>query len=77
MILYYLLIKSRTGQRFLCMDLYEQLTENKITFFISNNEMEDYLRDMEAPKCKDLFITVIDGNEYTSRTALLISHVPN
>jgi hypothetical protein len=43
------------------MDLYERLTKHRLSFITSGINAEEFVKEVKAPKCKELFITVIDG----------------
>jgi hypothetical protein len=43
------------------MDIYELLMHNQIFFITDDVDVEKYAKVLEAPKCKDLFMTFIDG----------------
>ena len=43
------------------MDLYELLTKHQITYITGEVYATTLLKEIEGPKCTDLFMTVIDG----------------
>jgi hypothetical protein len=42
-------------------DMYELLTKHKITFITGETSATVLVKKIEAPKCTELFMTVIDG----------------
>jgi len=54
------------------MDWHQQLTKHQLSFFTSYSSAENYIRAIEPPKCKELFLTVIEGIQY--RTSNIVAH---
>ena len=50
------------------MDLYEMLIKNNLLYITSDSEAESVLSRILAPKCKNLFITAIDGDMHVTRS---------
>ena len=43
------------------MDMYELLTKHQITYITDERRATELVKKIEAPKCTNLFMTVIDG----------------
>lgn len=56
------------------MDLHYVLTEHHALFIVDSGYAYDLLSTMEAPLCKDLYVTIIDGIHTSAKWRIFKVH---